>query len=142
MHGDHDSLAIAIHDLANAVRCASQNHSRPVTKSDLNELEENLSMKLDLIKQAVAAAAKQNREAFTEIGTKIADLNKEIQDLKDAATNPDVTDEQFLADLTALQADAQALANIVPGSPSGEPPTDGTGTTPPSNPPGQVERRV
>ena len=133
MHGDTDRLAIAIHDLANAVRCASQNHSRPVTKTDLIELEESLTMKLDQIKSAVAAAAKHNREAFTEIGTKIADLNKEIQDLKDAATNPDVPDEQFLADLDALQADAAALANIVPGSPTPETPP-ATPTPPPVQP--------
>ncbi len=138
---EHSALAIALHDLANAVRGAAQNHSRPVTKNDLVELEDSLTMKLDLIKQAVTAAAKQNREAFTEIGTKIADLNRQIQDLKDAATNPDVTDETFLADLAALQADAQKLADIVPGSPSpDQPPSDGTGTTPTA--PGQVERRA
>ncbi len=84
-------------------------------------------MKLDQIKLAVTAAAKQNREAFTEIGTKIADLNQQIQDLKDAATNPDVTDEAFLADLADLRADAQKLADIVPGSP--------TPDTPPATPP-------
>ena len=82
-------------------------------------------MKLDAIKAAVSAASKQNREAFQEIGTRIADLNTQIQDLKDAAVNPDVTDEAFLADLSSLQTDAQALANIVPGSPS-----DGSGQTP------------
>ncbi|HEX2900806.1 MAG TPA: hypothetical protein VHS96_13880 [Bacteroidia bacterium] len=134
MHDNRD-LACAIYELAGAIRCAAkaqgETNSRPVTKSDINELEENLSMKLDQIKSAVTAAAKQNREAFTEIGTKIADLNKEIQDLKDAATNPDVTDEQFLADLASLQTDAQELANIVPGSPSPETPP----VTPPAQPP-------
>lgn len=132
MHGDNDSLAIAIHDLANAVRGAAHNHSRPVTKSDLNKLEENITMRLDQIKSTITAASKQTKEALAEIGTRIADLNAKIDELTQAATDPDVTDEQFLTDLNSLREDAQALADIVPGSPSGEPPTNGTGVVDPT----------
>lgn len=120
---EHSAIACAIYELAAAVRSHGTDF-RPVTKNDLIELEESLTMKLDQIKAAVSAASKQNREAFQEIGTRIADLNQQIQDLQEAATNPDVTDEAFLADLQSLQTDAAALANIVPGSP-----TPGGGTT-------------
>jgi hypothetical protein len=100
-------------------------HHYFATKQDLERLNHDLSMKLSEIKTAVTTAALQNREAFTEIGTKIADLNQQIADLIKAQTDPDVNDEAFLASLTALQSDAQALADIVPGSPS-----DGSGQVP------------
>lgn len=75
-----------------------------------------MSIKLSAIKDAVTAAAKQNREAFAEIGTKIADLNKQIDDLIEGQSDPDVTDAAFEASLAELAADAKALADIVPGT--------------------------
>lgn len=148
---DEEELARAIHSLTHVLsdilseqRIQFQwmvSHHHFATKTDIENLKEDLSMKLSLIKTAVTDAARANREAFTELGTKIADLNTQIQDLKDAATDPDVTDQQFLADLQTLQNDAKALADIVPGSPSGEPPSDGTGVTPPDAPDQTPDRR-
>lgn len=81
-------------------------------------MERNIMVTLGEVKAAVATAAKQNREAFTEIGTKIADLNKQIEDLLAGVGDPQITDAAFEADLLQLQADAQALADIVPGTPT------------------------
>ena len=80
-----------------------------------------MSLKVSEIKAAVATLAKQNKEALAEIGTKIADLNKQIEDLLAGNSDPTVTDEQFEADLKQLQTDAQALADIVPGTPTPTP---------------------
>lgn len=77
-----------------------------------------MAIKVSEIKAAVAAVAKQNKEALAELGTKIADLNKQIEDLLAGNSDPDVTDEAFEADLKQLQTDAQALADIVPGTPT------------------------
>ena len=88
------------------------------------KLKEKIMVTISQIKAAVAEAKKANREAFTEIGTKIADLNKQIADLISGARDPEVTDEAFEQDLKDLQTDAKALADIVPGSPTPEPPTE------------------
>ncbi len=133
MPPDHQNeVACAIRDLAFALRDHTQEqkmefnwmvtHHNFATKHDIQNLKEDISMKLDAIKTAIATASRQQKEALTEIGTKIADLNQKIDELTQAASNPDVTDEQFLDDLAALQTDAQALADIVPGSVS-----DGSG---------------
>lgn len=78
-------------------------------------------MKLSEIKAQVKAAAAQSAEAFQELGTKIGDLQKQIDDLIAGAADPDVTDEAFLADLNTLKTNAQQLADIVPGSPTPTP---------------------
>ncbi len=103
-------------------------HYQFATKSDIETLHEDIAMKLSQIKTAIAQAGAQQKEALTEIGTQIADLNKQIQDLKDAATDPDVTDAEFIAQIEQLQADAKSLADVVPGSP--------TNTNPSAQPPG------
>lgn len=90
----------------------------------LAEMEERIMITVSQIKAAVAAAKQSNREAFTEIGTKIADLNKQITDLIAGVGDPEVTDEAFERDLKDLQTDAKALADIVPGSPTPEPPVE------------------
>lgn len=77
-----------------------------------------MAIKLSEIKTAVATLAKQNKEALAELGTKIADLNQQIADLIAGNSDPTVTDEAFEADLQSLAADARALADIVPGSPT------------------------
>lgn len=95
-------------------------HSEFATKQDLKDI----LMKLTEVKAAVASAAKDNREAIGEIGTKIADLNKQIADLIAGAGDPEITDEAFLTDLQNLQVDAKALADIVPAPV--EPPAEPT----------------
>lgn len=77
-----------------------------------------MAIKVSEIKEAVAAFKRQNREALAEIGTKIADLNKQIEDLIAGVGDPNITDEVFEQDLRDLAADAKALADIVPGTPS------------------------
>lgn len=88
-------------------------------------------MKLSEVKAAIAEASKQNAEAFGEIGTRIADMQKQIDDLIAGNSDPDVTDEQFLANLESLKSNAKALADIVPNPV--EPPADG-GETPVGQP--------
>lgn len=75
-------------------------------------------MKLSEIKEAVKTAALQNKEAFSEIGAKIADMQKQIDDLISGVSDPEVTDAEFIADLNSLKTDAKALADIVPGTPA------------------------
>ncbi len=117
---DHD-LTRAIKDVASAIREATSSQIIELLTRIEKQGKEN-SMKLSEVKTAVSTAAKQNREAFVELGTKIADLQKQIDDLISGAGDPEVTDEAFLADLNSLKTDAQALADIVPGSPT-TPPT-------------------
>lgn len=139
MHGDHSSndIACAIRELAFALRDHTSEqkmefnwmvtHHNFATKRDIQDLKEDLTMKLSEVKTAVATAAaeikKNNREAFTELGARISDLNQQIADLIAAATDPEVSDTQFLTDLNDAKADAQALADIVPGSPTPPEPT-------------------
>ena len=84
----------------------------------ITEMENNMAIKVSEIKTAVALIAKNNKEAIAEIGTQIADLNKQIADLIAGVGDPTVTDAAFEADLNQLGVDAQALADIVPGSPT------------------------
>lgn len=132
---DHHELSAAIQELACAVRESSR-HS--ATQHALHNLEDTLVMKLSEIKQAIASASRSQKEALTEIGSQIADLKQQIDDLKNAATDPDVTDADFLQQINSLQSDAQALADIVPGSAQGgsgntnPPVTDGSSVTDPT----------
>lgn len=75
-------------------------------------------MKLSEIKAQIAASAARSTEAFAELGKRISDLQKQIDDLIAGAGDPDVTDEAFLADLNTLKANTDALADIVPNPPS------------------------
>lgn len=97
-----------------------RSHLKLATKDDLKEMESRIDMKLSEAKALIATAAKQSTEAFSELSTRIADLQKQIQDLIDGAGDPEVTDEAFLADLETLKTNAQQLADIVPNP---EPPT-------------------
>lgn len=74
-------------------------------------------MKLSEIKNQIAAAATRSTEAFAELGSRIADLQKQIDDLIAGAGDPDVTDEAFLASLNTLKTNTDALADIVPNVP-------------------------
>lgn len=120
---EHSAIACAIYELAAAVRSVGSD-SRPVTKQDLIELEESLVMKISEAKSVLLNASNKQKEAIQEIGRQVADLNVQIQELRDAAVDPNVTDEEFNQLVATLQTDAQALADIVPGSP-----TPGGGTT-------------
>lgn len=129
-HDEHGEDARAIHSLTHILAdwLAESKmqfhwmvaHHYFATKQDLENLNQDLTMKLSEVKVAVAAAAaeikKNNREAFTELGARIADLNQQIADLVAGASDPEVSDTQFLQDLNDAKADAQALADIVPGS--------------------------
>lgn len=103
---EDDRLADAIELLAKAI-CAIHKH-------DSNT---EILMKLSEIKNEVAAAAADSAEAFSELATRISDLDKQVADLVAAASDPDVTDEVFLTNLTALRASSQQLRDIIPGSP-------------------------
>lgn len=138
----HNDVACAIRELAFAVRDHTSEqkmefnwmvtHHNFATKRDIQDLKDDITMKLSEIRQAISTASKQNKEALAELGTKIADLNAQIAELIANASDPEVTDEQFLTDLNSLREDAQALADIVPGSPTpGGGPTDGSSTPQP-----------
>lgn len=75
---------------------------------------ESILMKLSEIKSAIAEAAAKSTEAFGELSTKIADLQTQIDKLIADASDPDVTDEAFLANLGTLKTNTAALADIVP----------------------------
>lgn len=110
-------LIQAIRMLAHEVRewrLAEQSQQAILERMD--KMEENIMVTVNQIKAAVAEAKKLNREAFGELGVKIADLNKQIADLIAAQGDPNVTDEVFEQDLRDLAADARALADIVPGT--------------------------
>ena len=113
-------------------------HHHFATKYDIETLRSDFSMKLSEIKQAIASASRSQKEALAEIGSQVADLKQQIDDLKNAATDPDVTDADFLQQINSLQSDAQALADIVPGSPqsgggdTNPPVTDGSSVTDPT----------
>jgi chromosome segregation ATPase len=127
MGDSHHELTNAIQELTHVMRDANR---YVATQNAIHQLEDNLLMKLSEIKNVIATSSKSQKEALQEIGSQIADLKQQIDDLKTAATDPDVTDADFLQQITTLQTDAQALADIVPGSPSTGPVTDGTGATP------------
>lgn len=102
-------LARSIGDLAFKIGSGDNN----AILQRLAQVESNILMKLSEVKTAVAEAAADSTEAFTELATRIADLDKQIADLVAAATDPDVTDEKFLADLTTVKTNSAALKNIV-----------------------------
>lgn len=85
-----------------------------VTKCDLGKTEENIVMKLSEVKAIVNQSAGETKEALGEIGTKVADLQKQIDDLIAGNSDPEVTDEVFLTNLNQLKTDTAALAAIVP----------------------------
>jgi hypothetical protein len=102
--------------------------ARPATQHDLKQLENLMARKLSEIKADVAAASARSTEAFAEIGKRIADLQKQIDDLLAGNSDPNVTDEEFLTNLETLKTNVASLADIVPNpapepEPTPEPPT-------------------
>lgn len=89
-------------------------HLELATKDDLKELKKDIIMKLSEVKSQIAAASARSTEAFQELGTRIADLQKQIDDLIAGAGDPDITDEAFLADLQKLKTNTDQLADIIP----------------------------
>lgn len=89
--------------------------------TELNLKLDTLDMKLSQIKADIAAASKQSKEAFAELGSKVASLQKQVDDLIAGASDPDVTDQQFLDDLTTLKTNVAQLADLVPNT-APEPP--------------------
>lgn len=88
------------------------------TKTDLRKLRDTILMKLSEIKAAIAEAAAKNQEAFTEISAKVGAMQAQIDALIAGASDPEITDEAFLASLTSLKGTAQQLADIVPNAPA------------------------
>jgi hypothetical protein len=86
----------------------------PATENYLKKVGEQILMKLSEIKKLVADAAGKSSEAFAEIGTRLADMQKQIDELIAGNADPDVTDEAFTADLAKLKTTTDALADIVP----------------------------
>src|SRR5688572_5518956 len=116
-------LTKAICALTCAVRDLGSNDTvKQAILKRMDEMESNIMLKVSEIKAAVAEIKKNNAEAFAELGTRIADLQKQIDDLIASQADPNVTDEVFEADLAELKVSAKALADIVPGSPTPEPP--------------------
>ena len=91
-----------------------KSHSGFATKQDLKVMEEHLIMKLTEIKAQIAQAASRSTEAFTEVNARLVELQNQVDALVVAATDPDVTDEKFLADLQLIKTNTDALADIVP----------------------------
>jgi HalX domain-containing protein len=94
-------------------------------KDDLQRRIKRMAKKLSEIKADVAAAAARSTEAFAEIGKRIADLQKQIDDLISGVSDPEITDEAFLTNLQTLKGNVDSLADIVPNptEPPAEPPT-------------------
>lgn len=123
-----ERLAESISMLACAVRehtehCKNEfewykSHTGFATKNDLLNLENRMAIKVSEIKTAVAEIKANNAEAYAELGTRIADLQKQIDDLIAGNGDPSVTDAQFEADLQEARSQAAALAGIVPGTPT------------------------
>ncbi len=81
-------------------------------------------MKLTEVKAQIAAAVASSTEAFAEITAKITDMQAKIDALIAGASDPDVTDEQFLADLQTLKTTTDQLKDIVPNAPVEPPVTE------------------
>jgi hypothetical protein len=96
--------------------CGGDPMQMPVTKQDILNLKEYLDMKLSLIKAAVVAAAAKNTEAFAELGALVALLQQQLADAIANASDPEVTDEAFLASLDTITTTANKLADIVPNT--------------------------
>jgi hypothetical protein len=73
-----------------------------------------IAMRLSEIKAQIAEAAAKSAEAFAELGTRIGDLQRQVDELVAAASDPDVTDTAFLADLNTVRSNVASLAEIVP----------------------------
>lgn len=73
-------------------------------------------MRLTQIKAQIAAAAASSKEAFAELSNKISAMQAQIDELINNASDPDVTDEAFLAALQELKQKTDQLKDIVPGS--------------------------
>jgi hypothetical protein len=100
--------------LSPPTRCKSRD--RQAMLSDLQDLQKKLLMKFSELKTQMAALAARSTEAFAELGTKIAALQTQIDELVAGATDPEVTDEVFNADLATLKTNIDLLADIVPAS--------------------------
>ena len=91
-------------------------------------------MKQSELKPALAKALANNREAQREIALLVTDLRQEIVDLKAAASDPEVTDQEFLTQVNDLVVSAQELAQVVPDVvpelPPPSPPEPEAGTPP------------
>ena len=86
----------------------------------LNHVKEH-TMKLSEIKSQIAEAAKNSREAFSELSTRITDLQTKVDKLQADLADPEVTDEAFAANLQSVSDDVRKLAELTPNP---EPPEE------------------
>lgn len=107
-----DSLETTVNKLATALSNFRKHVNETLEQVLLNQ--EKLDMKLSEVKTIINQSSGQTKEALGEIGTKIADLQKQIDDLIAGNGDPEITDEVFLTNLNQLKTDAAALAAIVP----------------------------
>jgi len=71
-------------------------------------------MKLSEIKAQIAQAAKDSKEAFTELSQRLADQQAKIDQLVADASDPNVADGDFLNDLKTVADNNRELAALVP----------------------------
>jgi hypothetical protein len=88
-------------------RCLTRDRSGGMlaTRQDLRYVHNSIMAKLSDIKVQVAEAATKSNEALVEI-------TRRLDELINGATDPNVTDEVFLANLETLRNNVAALANI------------------------------
>jgi hypothetical protein len=84
---------------------------RGITKQDLINLETRITMKLSKIKEDVAKINANLTEGLSEISARLEQLVADNAD-------PEVTDEAFTAELEAVKATAEKLANLANPEPS------------------------
>lgn len=114
-----DELVEAIQDLTRVLAMGREG----ITKQDLDNLETRITMKLSEVNKLVAEANDRAQEAFTEISERLAALEQQAQD-------PEVTNEEFLANLQSLKAGVDKLADIVPNEDSESSESETPETTP------------
>lgn len=91
----------------------------PASVSDLEELEERLEMKVSEIEAELAEQKRLAAEARTEITAKVETLTNRVAELEAAVAEMDPELPQPVVDLfAAVKSDLQALADVVPGSPT------------------------
>jgi len=110
----HAALVAFRDALDRLLKCFKSHNQQPITKQDLMQMEERLNMKQSEVKAIVANATGKAKEALAEINTRITALQTQLDKAIADASDPEITDEAFLATMNELKDTTQALADIVP----------------------------